>query len=392
METHKAKIWSKDFFILFFVNIVSMMGFQMLNPNMAEYAAYLGAGTGMLGTVTAMFAFAALAARPFSGKAADQLDNKKLIIVSLAGITLSLFLYSFATSFTLMLAIRFIHGLFFGLNSTLVMTMASRTLPEHKMGSGMGIFSLGMVVSMTVAPTFGIYIAGELGYNWLFYIAGSIAAISVILVLFVNPQKPVKKDDGKKVPLWMTFFAPEAISPSLIGLLNSSAFGAVQTFLLLHAKERGVADIALYFTVNAISLMIFRPLISKYMDKIPTSYIIYPCSLFMVASMVLISVAHSLWVFLLAAVLFGIGNGGSQPALQTLCLKCVGFERRGASSGTYYIGLDIGNIIGPILAGVIAASFGYGGAFMFMIVPIFLGMGVMFLTDRRQKAQQVKQS
>jgi MFS family permease len=101
--------------------------------------------------------------------------------------------------------------------------------------------------------------------------------------------------------------------------------------------------------------------------------------------MVLISVAHSLTVFLLAAVLFGIGNGGSQPALQTLCLKCVGFERRGASSGTYYMGMDIGNTVGPVLAGLLAASFGYGGAFMFMIVPIVLGMGVMFLTDRMQK-------
>lgn len=386
MVKRKATIWSRNFFILFMINVAAMTGFQMLNPNMAEYVSSLGADTGILGAVTAVLSIAALASRPFSGKAADRLDNKKLIIVSIAGTTLTLFSYSLAPTVALILVVRFIHGVFFGLNSTLAMTMASRALPEERMGAGMGVFSLGIVLASTIGPTLGIYIAELLGFKWLFYIAAIFAATANVLAFFLSKQpKPEHKSTGGKGAFLKTFFAPEALSPSTIGLLNASAFGAVNTFLLLHAKQRGIADIGLYFTVNAITVLVCRPIISKYIDKVPMKYIIYPSSLCMIGSMILTSVANSLPVFLLAAVLFGISNGGWQPALQTLCLKCVENERRGAASGTYYMGLDLGNTIGPLMCGIIADSFGYGYAFLAMVIPIALGMGVMFLTDRRQK-------
>jgi len=386
MVKKKATIWSKNFIILFLINIVAMTGFQMLNPNMAEYVSSLGADTGILGAVTAVLSFAALVARPFSGKAADRLDNKKLIILSIAGTALTLLSYSLAPTVSLILVVRFIHGVFFGLNSTLAMTMASRSLPEERMGAGMGVFGLGTVLASTVGPTLGIYIAELLGFKWLFYFAAICAAIANVFAFFLNKQpKTEYKSTGGKGAFLKTFFAPEALSPSTIGLLNASAYGSINTFLLLHAKQRGIADIGLYFTVNALTLLVCRPIIAKFIDKVPMKYIIYPCSFCMIGSMILISVAQSLPVFLLAAVLFGLGNGGSQPALQTLCLKCVGNERRGAASGTYYMGLDVGNTIGPMMCGMIAGSFGYGSAFLAMIIPILLGMGVMFITDRKQK-------
>ena len=385
MEKHKTTIWSKDFIILFCISIVTSMGFQMLNPNMAEFASSIGVSTGLLGTVIAAFSFAALLARPFSGKATDSFNNKLLLVLSLAGITVSLFFYTITYSYTVMLIIRFFHGVFFGLNSTLAMAMASRTLPEEKMGSGMGVFSLGMVASMTIAPSLGIYIVDSFGYNWLFYISMmSVGFATLIALLIRNQERPAKNGQTEKVSFLMSFFAPEALNPSLIAMLNACAFGVVNTFLVIHAKGIGVEGIGLYFTVNALTLLLFRLVLAKFIDKIPVSAVIYPCSLCMIAAMVLIAVSHSLTGFLIAAVLYGIGNGGSQPALQTLCLKCVGPERRGASSGTYYMGLDTGNVIGPALGGMFAAVAGYSGAFTLMIVPIVLGMGVMFVGDRMQ--------
>lgn len=58
--------------------------------------------------------------------------------------------------------------------------------------------------------------------------------------------------------------------------------------------------------------------------------------------MFLISVANTLWVFLVAAILMGIGFGGAQPVLQAASLRDVELERRGAASATYTIGQSSG--------------------------------------------------
>lgn len=380
----KGKLWNKNFTILFIANIVAMIGFQMINPNMAAYATSLGAKESTLGTITDVFALAALVARPFSGKAADRLDNKTMIFVSLLCITASQIVYVVANNMSILLPVRFLHGLFFGLNSTLVMTMASRALPEDRMGSGMGIFSLGQVISFSLGPYIGIYIAKNLGYNRLFIFAAVFSSIAAVLILFTTKIRIVENGETNgKEPFWKTFFAPEAIGPCTIALLTSTTFGAINTFLVLHADDRGVADIGMFFMVNAVTTFLCRPLVSRYIDRVSMKWILYPSIICLIGSMATIGLANSLVLFLLGAVLFGIGNAGGQPAMQAMSLKSVGVDRRGAASGTYYIGLDLGNTVGPIMASLVSGQFGYGNAFLSMMIPLALSLVVTFFIDRK---------
>ena len=55
----KETIWNKDFIIVFLVNIVAYMGFQMLNPNITKYASSLGIVSTLVGIIAAVYSFAA---------------------------------------------------------------------------------------------------------------------------------------------------------------------------------------------------------------------------------------------------------------------------------------------------------------------------------------------
>ena len=389
----KDKLWSKDFTILFIANIVAMVGFQMLNPNMAEYASNIGASPATLGAVTAIFAMAALLIRPFSGKVADRLDCKKAAIFSLLGTTLAMAIYTLSSNYGMLLAARFIHGLFFGLYTTLTMAMASRVLPDSRMGSGIGIFGLGIVISMSLGPNVGISIVDSFNFNYLFIAAAITPLLSAFLLLFISKQEPVvRKGDEKNSnePFWRDFFAPEAIGPATIGLLNAMAMGAINTFIVLHGRNKGVEGIGVFFTVNAVIVIAVRPFFSYFMDRVQVKRILYPCSLFIIASVLVIGIADTLPMFLLGSILFGIGNSGAQPALQTMSLRAVGFERRGAASGTYYIGLDLGNTVGPLVMSMVSGVYGYSAAYMSMAVPVALGILVTFLTTRKSKTDMAR--
>ena len=66
--------------------------------------------------------------------------------------------------------------------------------------------------------------------------------------------------------------------------------------------------------------------------------------------------------------------------LQSLCMKAVPAERRGSASGTNYIGMDSATIIGPMVCGVVADTFGYTPImWLVMTVPILAAMIAIFV-------------
>ena len=64
-------------------------------------------------------------------------------------------------------------------------------------------------------------------------------------------------------------------------------------------------------------------------------------------------------------------------------MKTVPPERRGSASCTNYIGVDLGSIIGPAIAGFVAQSFGYTMLFRIMVFPFIIGMVVLYLSRQR---------
>ena len=64
----------------------------------------------------------------------------------------------------------------------------------------------------------------------------------------------------------------------------------------------------------------------------------------------IISNAWSYGILILAGCTKAIAQGMSQPALQTEALRSVPSEKRGLASSTMYIGGDLGQAVGPILA------------------------------------------
>ena len=82
---------------------------------------------------------------------------------------------------------------------------------------------------------------------------------------------------------------------------------------------------------------------------------------------------------MLAAFVSAFGYGACQPSVQTLCMKCVPKEKRGAGSSTNYIGQDLGNLVGPLIAGSLAGRFGYAAMWRIMIIPVALALLIVLV-------------
>lgn len=374
----------RNFILIFMINLLISISFQMLNPTLPKYVVALGLTTGAAGVVSTAFVVTSLIIRPFSGRWSGQYNLKTLMYVGLACLMVAMLGYLLANNMPLLIVCRLIHGLGWGISTTTAATIAAQSLPEKRLGSGIGVFGLASCISNAVAPNIGLALSAEGKYFPMFMVALAIPAIGLILCTGLCLPVVEKKKQSKRLHV-NDFVSVRCLIPVGMVLMLSISVAAVSNFLALYADELQVAGIGVFFTVYAVSLFIFKPLSGRLADKLGFGTVIYGCAALMVIAFMFIGLAKTLWEFLMAAVLYGAGYGGLQPTLQAWSFRRETPERRGVASSTFFIGLDAGTGIGASIAGVAAQLFGYQAMYLLMIVPIVLSAVLYAVSAMRKK-------
>ena len=78
-----------------------------------------------------------------------------------------------------------------------------------------------------------------------------------------------------------------------------------------------------FFLVYAIALTIVRPISGKLLDKFGEVFIILPALCITILAIVVLTLSNGLTGVMIAAILYGIGFGSAQPALQAAMLTIV---------------------------------------------------------------------
>jgi len=388
-------IWSRPFLAIFALNFVLNMAQFMTNALVPKLAESFGASATIIGLVTGLFAATSLTVRPFVGAATFRFANHVLLAVT-ALIILSAFIcYALATSVEMVVIGRLIHGFGMGFLAPVTLALASNALPESRMASGIGIFSLGQAVAMACGPGIGLVLLGAIGYGPTFFIgAAAMGAVSVLALFLRSTHTPPPATQRFG---WSSFIAKEAIAPAVVVFFLGGAYSVVNSFVILYGESVGVTEIGLFFTAYALALLISRPLTGKIADRFGVTAVIVPGTVIYGLAFVLLSTARSLPEFLVAATVSAFGYGICQPAVQALSLMAVDRPRRGIAGNTNYMGLDLSYLVMPAAAGAIVSFAqshgtsvpgGYSLMFQIMIIPVGLGLLVFLLFARPTRPQR----
>jgi len=382
------KIWNALFINIFIVNFTMNFGQFMMNTLIPKYADFLGASATTIGLIASVFTITALAIKPISGPAIDSFPKKKVLFGATLIITLAYITYSLARSVPMLIVARLIHGIGMGFTASACLAIASDSLPKSKMSQGIGYFSLGQAIASAIGPSLGLSISERYGYNITFAIGAGIIAVSAVLAIAMKTPQP--QSHKPFVMSLNNMFAKEAIVPAVLQLFLTMAYAAIGSFLVLYAQdERGVANIGLWYTVNAGFMLITRPLIGKLADRHGIHKVMLPSLVLFGISLFIISVSDNIYMFLFSAFISACGYGTILPTIQTLCMKAVTPDRRGVAGNTNYIGADVGFMFGPILAGVCVTNFGYSNMFRIMILPIVIAIILFIVFYQKIKAISV---
>lgn len=374
-----AKIWNPAFIGIFVTNALLGLSQMMVNTLIALFADSLGATSTIVGFVVSLFAYTALAFKVFSAPAIDSFNRKFLLIGTACVIMVSYICLSLSSDVGMLMWARLLQGAGMAFMGPCCLAIAADSLPVERMGTGIGYFSLANAVCMAIGPATGLYLANAIGYQLTFAIGAGMMSIAAITACFIraphNKRRPFKISPDR-------IFAKEAIVPASIACLLSLAYCNINSFLVLYANDVGVtANMGLFFTVYAITMLVSRPLVGRMLDLIGAVKVLIPSMACFAAAFLLISVSTELWMFLVAACISAFGFGAALPALQTICMRCVPSSKRGAAGSANYVGLDVGNIAGPLIAGMVVEACGYQTMWVVMLIPVGVA-AVVALTNR----------
>lgn len=300
------------------------------------------------GLIITLFSISAMISRPFSGKLSDTIGRKKVMIIGILIGGLVTLMYPLFGMVSFFLFLRFMHGFSAGFAPTGATALITDILPQHKRGVGMGIWGVFFSVGMGIGQALGSPIKNAWGMNSLFFISAISAGVAVILVTLLKETlpNPVPFKFNLLKITWKEVLEPNVIPAFIVMTLSAAASGMTLVITPEISGYLGIENKGWFFLFYVISTMMVRLFASGVSDIIGRRKTLIIGMLLLTLSLIMVATANSVFLYTTSAIIFGLATGITSPTLFAWTADLSHPERRGIGSGTLFIGLELGVMIG----------------------------------------------
>ncbi|MPV36481.1 MFS transporter [Georgenia subflava] len=369
------------------------MVFYLLMTTLALYAVErFAASDSAAGLAASMFVVGATAGRLFAGNLVELVGRRRILLVCLGVFVVSSLSYFLATTLTLLLVVRFVHGVAFGIGTTAVVTIAQSIIPPLRRGEGTGFFGMSTTLGTALGPFLGLLIVDRSGYTALFAASVVASAAALAVALFLRVPEPVLAGEHRAA---LRRFRPadlldrRVLPLAAFMLVMGAGFSGVLTFLSTYTEQLGLpAAASLFFLVYAGVLFVSRFVVGRLQDVRGDNLVMYPAIVSFVLGLVVLAVATGVAAIVLAGALMGLGFGTLMSAGQAIAVARVAPHRMGLAVSTYFFMVDIGTGLGPVALGWLVQGTSFRTMYLAMAGVVLLAAGLYHLVHGRSRRGQ----
>ncbi len=337
-----------------------------------------------VGLNIAVFAVAAILARPFLGRLANRYGRRWVmvggaLIAASGGLGMSQ-----VESLLPLLGLRMLTGV--GEASVFVgaATLIADLSPRHRRAEGASYFSVAVFTGLGLGPVFGEQLLNDVEFERTFIAAGLFAIVASCIALFV-PDHVVSPDAQSSDPTRSSparvglskYVHPAAVLP---GAVLALGVGGLTTFFLFipeYSRDLGLANSGGLFLVYALISLLIRIFGATLPDRLgPRRMVTIALAAFAIGLVVVAAVA-AVWALWFAAVLIGIGAAFNYPSLNALTVNRVADDERAQAISSFTMFFEIGSAISGLAVGALAEVVGKQSAFYGGVVMVLLGIVVL---------------
>ena len=375
------------FRVLMLSVFMAMVGLGIISPIIPNYASDLGASGLYIGLIYSSFSLSRAVLQTPVGRLADIYSKKKIIVAGLILYGVVSVIYTYVTSPETLILVRVLHGVGSSMMMPVAMAYAINLTPKGEEGKYMGYMNTALFTGFGTGPFIGGYIYENYNTRMVFNTMSVLVVISLILtIIFVPDEATLGTKKSSSVVSIRKILSNRLLSSILVyRAVNALGRGTIMSFLPLFAVQiLGLSGtyIGVILSVGIFVNALLQTPMGILADRFDRKKLLMTGGL--VASIGYLYMVHTgtiLEIFI-ARIIVSIGGALSLPAVTAIIAEEGREFGSGSTVGVFNTAMSIGQIIGPVLSGILLDLYGMGSVFYFSGLISFISVFVFWVISR----------
>lgn len=402
----KEKLWTLSFIVATLANFVVALAYYLVAMKIVEYAhVTYDVSYSAAGAMITLYAVASVSTRFVFGSRMDSWGLRRSALLGGALIAVAAGLYVLEGGYWFLAGIRLLHGVAFAMNTGALAAIAALLVPKSRQGEGIGYFSLSTAGAMAIGPMIAMLLTNHgasYAFLFVFTFVISVAAFASLLLMRVpepsRAERRAKKEAARaeaagavqQAPAGALAFVGRFLHLGTLPVASVAVplmfcYSGILSFMTSFAAERGLNEAAsVFFLVYAASMLVTRPMMGRRLDKRGENAVLYLTLMLAGAGLVVLAFSFNAPMLLLSAMLLGAGMGATQSSIQAIVSKYSAKEDLGKANSTYFLCLDLGLGIGPMIIGLFLPVVGFTATFLILAGIAVATCGYYYLAHGRK--------
>lgn len=374
--------------VLFLTVFLDLVGFGIVIPLLPLYAQRFGAGPVAVTWLVAVYSLMQFFFAPWWGRLSDRIGRRPVLLVGIAGASLSYLAFGLSGSLWMLFAARAVNGIM-GANVGVAQAYIADVTPPAERARGMGLIGAGFGLGFIFGPAIG-GVLSRVDPAAPFLAASALAALNGILAYLRLPESlpdtvraaAPPREAGLRARLrTLADAGPVLRGLYLTSFITTLALAGMEATLALWADRRwGLTQESVgygFALMGIVAALAQGLLVGKLVRRIGErrSALIGLC--LVACGMALIPLAPSPWLVLGAAAVFAIGQGATVPSVSAMVSQQGGAADQGRLLAASQSLSALARVAGPWWGGVAFAHVGISAPYVTGAVLALVALSVL---------------
>ncbi|HWH99006.1 MAG TPA: MFS transporter [Propionibacteriaceae bacterium] len=344
------------------------VGFGVLIPVLPVFARSFGVDNFAVGAVVSVFALMRLVTAPFCGRMINRAGERVILAIGIFIVAISSGLAGISQSYLQLLVLRGVGGFGSAMFTVSATTLLLTSVEAGLRGRASGVFQAGFLIGGMTGPAIGgLLSAISLTAPFFFYAATLAVAGTVgLLMLGRSGTGSSARAAGEAVPLRQVVRDRSYQAACVANLAQGwTSFGVRMSFvpvLVVEVLDRPTSWTGVAFACASVVQTLAVAPAGKFVDTVGRRPAMIIGGALGGVSIFAVPFAPNIWLLIVALCLYGVASAflGTAPAAT---VGDVAGPRGGTAVAIFSMCSDVGAILGPLVAGLLADNVSYGVAF-----------------------------
>ena len=358
------RIFTRDFTLDMMISLCCSLNYFTLLINITGFAAFrFGSDTAIGGTAAGIYVIGGLLSRIVAGKYIEMVGRKKMLLIGLSFALVMSTTYFFVSSIAMLMAIRFLHGMSYGISSTCTSDIVAKLLPQNRRGEGLGYFFLSITIACAIGPLLGMTLGSSQNYDAVFLVGLVMYSLALVMALILRvPEETLTEEQIREAKSFTlnSMFQRSALPLALTVMVFYFSYSGVLAFIASYSEEIGLVETAMFFYLSvAAGTLLSRIYAGRIYDEKGPNKVIIPAYVGFIVGMTIFATTSDSLLFLFSGFIIGIGVSIVFSICQSIVVSRTPPRRYGVTTSTFSALNDLGTGLGPSILGILIAAVGF---------------------------------